>query len=68
MQAQDGVSIVISGGWMSQTALYSQEVSFVGGTGPANACAQPVHTLMVLTAIVILEFPTPIFFFICKTC
>ena len=47
---------------MSQTALYSQEVSFVGGTGPANACAQPVHTLMVLTAIVILEFPTPIFF------
>ena len=67
MQAQDGVSIVISEGWMSQTALYSQEVSFVGGTGPANARAQPVRILMFPTAIVILEFPTPIFF-ICKTC
>ena len=46
---------------MSQTALYSQEVSYAGGTGPANACAQPVPTLMVPPAMVILEFPTPIF-------
>ena len=46
---------------MSQTALYSQEVSSAGGTGPANACAQPVPTLMVPPAMVILEFPTPIF-------
>ena len=52
---------------MSQTALYSQEVSVAGGTGPANACAQPVPTLMVPTAMVMLELPTPIFF-ICKTC
>ena len=42
---------------MSQTALYSQEVSYAGGTGPANACAQPVPTLMVPPAMVILEFP-----------
>ena len=38
--ARSGVSTFISGGWMPQTALLSQVVGFVGGTGPATGAQQ----------------------------